>query len=146
MRRKSPNKKKSFTLIEVLVVVIIIGILAGIAIPRFIKTAEKARGEEALTNLRLIFAGERMYRLDNNIYCSALKDEGAGGLSPEYIEDTTTPARQKYFTLILSGVVPPNYDAFTATATRKIGIYKDEWIQIDETETFTKSPGWPWLP
>jgi len=145
MRRRS-HKKRSFTLIELLVVVIIIGILAGIAIPRFIKTSEKARGEEALTNLRLIFAGERMYRLDNRIYSSRLvtgdDPEVDGGLFPDYIEDPTTPARQKYFTFTLwrSG----DYKSFTATATRNTGIYSTDTITIDQDETW--GGDWLWLP
>ena len=131
--------------------IIIIGILAGIAIPRFIRTAERARGEEAVTNLRLIFAGERMYRLDNNIYSLNLRDgqqtgdpddPDDGGLFPDYIEDPTTPAREKYFTFTLwrSG----DYQSFTATAERNSGIYGGRTIIIDKFEEW--SGDWEWLP
>lgn len=43
--------KKGFTLLEVLIVVIIIGILAAIALPQYTATLEKGRSGEALTNI-----------------------------------------------------------------------------------------------
>jgi len=141
--------KKAFTLLELMIVVIIIGILSGIAIPGFIRTTEKAKGDEAITNLRLIFTGERMYRLDYNIYCDLL-ETGFGpldtGLYPDYIEDMTTPARTRYFTFTLwrSG----DYLSFTATATRTGGppAYNGRTITIDQDEAWGGT--WPpeWLP
>ena len=51
-----------FSLVEILIVVAIIAILAGLAVPRFKKTIEQAKNKEAFTNLRLILAGQRAYR------------------------------------------------------------------------------------
>ncbi|MFA5039537.1 MAG: prepilin-type N-terminal cleavage/methylation domain-containing protein [Candidatus Omnitrophota bacterium] len=50
-----------FTLIEVMVVVVIIGILAGVSAVSYRNTREKALDREAVAALRLIRAGERQY-------------------------------------------------------------------------------------
>ena len=50
--------KKGFTLIELMIVVAIIGILAAIAIPNFLKFQAKSKTSEAKTNLGAIFAGD----------------------------------------------------------------------------------------
>jgi len=54
-------KKKGFTLIELMIVVAIIGILAAIAIPNFLKFQAKARQSEAKTNLASIATAEIAY-------------------------------------------------------------------------------------
>ena len=59
---------KAFTLIEVLVVVLIIGILSAIALPQYQLTVEKARAAEALINLRAIADANRRYHLANGEY------------------------------------------------------------------------------
>jgi len=49
------NKNQSgFTLLEIIIVIIIIGILASIALPKFFKTVEFSRSSEALVNLGTI--------------------------------------------------------------------------------------------
>lgn len=55
--------KKGFTLLEVLIVIIIIGILAAIALPQYTKTLEKAKSAEAITQLGTFRAsmGRRWY-------------------------------------------------------------------------------------
>ncbi|HEX8706278.1 MAG TPA: prepilin-type N-terminal cleavage/methylation domain-containing protein, partial [Myxococcaceae bacterium] len=53
------RKQSGFTLIELMIVVAIIGILAAIAIPNFIRFQARARQSEANTNLKSLFTGLR---------------------------------------------------------------------------------------
>ena len=55
------RSKKGFTLIELMIVVAIIGILAAIAIPNFLKFQAKSKQSEAKTNLGAIFTGQISY-------------------------------------------------------------------------------------
>ena len=67
MKRKD---KKGFTLIELMIVVAIIGILAAIAIPNFLKFQAKSKQSEAKTNLKAIYTAETGYYGENNTYNS----------------------------------------------------------------------------
>lgn len=59
------KEQDSFTLLELIIVVIIIGILASLAIPIYINTIEKQRGEVCINNMRTIFAAWRIYKMKN---------------------------------------------------------------------------------
>jgi type IV pilus assembly protein PilA len=62
------RNKKGFTLIELMIVVAIIGILAAIAIPNFLKFQAKSKTSEARTNLGAIFTGQTSYFGEANRY------------------------------------------------------------------------------
>lgn len=61
-------RSKGFTLMEVMVALVIVGVLAGLAVPGYFRTVEQARSNEARTNLNIIHMGERLYRLNNGVY------------------------------------------------------------------------------
>ena len=62
------KNKKGFTLIELMIVVAIIGILAAIAIPDFLKFQAKAKQSEAKTNLGAIFTTQVAYFGEHNTF------------------------------------------------------------------------------
>jgi len=57
----SPCRQKGFTLLELMVVVAILGILAAIAYPNFVRYVAKAKQAEAKTNLAGIYVTQRVY-------------------------------------------------------------------------------------
>ena len=59
--------RKGFTLIELLTVVVIIGILAAIAIPKFANTKEKAYVASMKSDLRNLVTAEEAYFADNSL-------------------------------------------------------------------------------
>ena len=62
------RSRKGFTLIELMIVVAIIGILAAIAIPNFLKFQAKSKTSEAKTNLKAIYTAETAYYSEENEY------------------------------------------------------------------------------
>jgi type IV pilus assembly protein PilA len=62
------NNRRGFTLIELMIVVVIIGILAALAIPKFIKVTGKAKVSEAKTILKEIFTLEKAYFNEHDNY------------------------------------------------------------------------------
>lgn len=72
--------KKSYSLIEILVVVIIITVLVTIAIPRFRKTILNVRDKEANAMLILIREAERIYRLEHYVYISCASTDDCNQL------------------------------------------------------------------
>ena len=62
----SPSKRAAFTLIELLIVVVIIGILAAIAIPKFANTKEKAYVASMKSDLRNLITAQEAYFSDNS--------------------------------------------------------------------------------
>ena len=60
--------QRGFTLIEIMVVVVIIGILSAILAPTVIEKIDRARIEAARTDLRTIEMALKYYRMDNHAY------------------------------------------------------------------------------
>jgi len=75
---KRLHENKGFTLIELMIVVAIIGILAAIAIPNFLKYQAKSKQSEAKTNLKGIFTAQVSYFGENNFYGQEFNDIGFG--------------------------------------------------------------------
>jgi type IV pilus assembly protein PilA len=66
--RHSIKNEKGFTLIELMIVVAIIGILAAIAIPNFLRYQAKSKQAEAKVLLSGIFTSETAYYAEQNTY------------------------------------------------------------------------------
>jgi len=62
------NNFKGFTLIEIMVVIIILGLLAGLVLPKFLGQEEKAKVEVAKTQIRALESALDAYKLDNGFY------------------------------------------------------------------------------
>ena len=132
MLSKFHRSQKGFTLIELMIVVVIIGILAALAIPRFMRATTKSKQSEAKMILKQIYVMEHAYRQEKDVYACNGLSAIAGGAFPLIGVEIQTAARYTY-TIVAAA------NTFTATATS--GILDDDatvdtWT-INELGTLT---------
>lgn len=66
--KKGFSSQGGFTLIEVMVVVVILGILAGLVVPKLLDRPEEARRTKAVLQIKSIEEALALYKLDNGIF------------------------------------------------------------------------------
>jgi prepilin-type N-terminal cleavage/methylation domain-containing protein len=93
MNTSIKNRRVAFTLVEIMIVVAIIGLLAAIAIPNFIRARATSQANACINNLRQIDAAINEWALENG------KSSGAAVTFPTNV--------QAYIKLNSAGSVPP---------------------------------------
>jgi type IV pilus assembly protein PilA len=97
------RSNKGFTLVEIMIVVVIIGLLAAMAIPAFQKVRASSQDKAVLNNLRQLSAAADQYFLEFgvNSVSSALL---VGTNSSQYIKAIQTVAKESYTADLVQGV------------------------------------------
>jgi prepilin-type N-terminal cleavage/methylation domain-containing protein len=63
---RKARAERGFTLVEIMIVVLIIGILLAIAVPNFVRARETSRAKSCVANLKQIDAAKEQWAMDNN--------------------------------------------------------------------------------
>ena len=129
------KNKSGFTLLEIIIVVIIIGVLASLALPRFFSTVEFSRAQEALSGLSTVRGGlERYYVSKGKTYVGATTGNIDTG-------DPLVGQPNAHFTIQV-GPAAATAAGYTITATRNTldgGASADTVVIIQTTGGITRS-------
>ena len=105
--RKNGSRRSAFTLIEIMIVVLIIGILLAIAVPNFVRARESSRAKACVANLKQIDSAKEQYAMDNKLAAGA----GAPNMtdlvgSSNYIKSTPSCPSSGTYTIAAIGTSP----------------------------------------
>lgn len=114
------NKKSTgFTLVEIMIVVLIIGILLAIAIPNFVQARESSRAKACVANLKQIDSAKQQYMMDKN---ASTFTTDVSSLVTQYIRSAPVcPAGGTY--VAQDGVTSPTCSLAAAAPYNKGGTY-----------------------
>jgi prepilin-type N-terminal cleavage/methylation domain-containing protein len=90
-------KRKGFTLIELMIVMLIIGILTTMAVPMYRKTIETSKATDALAILNAIANANRMYNLDTGNYTNGEVNSSHVLVQNKYVADHPWASYQWHF-------------------------------------------------
>jgi prepilin-type N-terminal cleavage/methylation domain-containing protein len=119
------RNRKGFTLVELAVVIVIIGVLAAFGVPKFLKSVERSKAAEAFQYLASVRSAEERYIAKEGVYTSTITDLDMVQSAPKYFATgtalTATQASDgsSSWTMTLKRVLATSsYGEYTVTFTQ----------------------------
>ncbi|MCD4728416.1 MAG: prepilin-type N-terminal cleavage/methylation domain-containing protein [Pirellulales bacterium] len=153
-RKPEVGTRKGFTLVELAVVIVIIGVLAAFGVPRFLKSVERSKAAEAFQYLSAVRAAQERFLAKNGIYYTGTPDAITGDYPADAQGETLdiTQSLPKYFTLgeVTAVQAADGTPTWTMTMTRIVatssyGAYEviftnDGWDPVNGTLNIATIP------
>ena len=136
-----PKRTRGFTLIELMIVIVLVGVLAAIALPAYQDQVRKSRRASAESHLSDIAARQQAYLLDSRRYAPDLAT----------LNVTTPPEVSAYYTVTCCGAntnaAPPLFTASAAPNATQAPDLGGATLSIDNAgtklpATYRGSPVW----
>ena len=124
--KKFLKSKKGFTLVELMIVVVIVGILASVAVPMYRTNVKKAMASEGVALMGTVRTAQRVYFAEHQTYCASANVADLG-------VDTSG---NKYFASF--SITTATGAAFTATTTGT-GDASSITVTIDQDGTIVQT-------
>ncbi len=122
--------RKSFTIVELVIVVIIVGILVSFGMPAYLNARRKAIDREAQSQVKLLQAAEKVYRMETNQYIACSSNQDCNDkLHTELPSSIANGGNWDYQVINVNNAASP--PTFTAQATGTAG--SSNW-QIDQDD------------
>lgn len=130
------RSNQGFTLIELMIVVVIVGILAALAVPRFMRAATKSKQSEAREILKQVYTMERAYFIEHETYIlNGVTASSANPLAYLILAIEIMPSARYTYTITM-----PSATQFSCVATADLDDDPviDTWT-IDQTGTLVNT-------
>lgn len=84
--KQATRRNRGFTLVELAIAVVIIGVLAAFGVPRYLAAVERTKAAEAFQFLRTVASAQERYHARNSQYCRVLEELDIELSEPEYFK------------------------------------------------------------
>jgi len=115
--------RKGFTLVELAVVIVIIGVLAAFGVPKFLNSVERSKAAEAVAYLSAVQNSQERYVAKEGVYADAVADLDITVVAPKYFTvgtvTTTNTGTNPTWTMTLTRIAATSSKgAYTVTFTQ----------------------------